>query len=311
VSDEEDDGRTDTEEQAEAIRIVPMPVPLVIEVEGGDHDPVPPPTDATATVFTGMVVGEPADTTEMAAVAIAAGDDGDQPPEGLDQDQDYEDEPSGRKELPAEPPALDPIQTDFERRWTTPRALAVVALAVVAAVGALVAAVVMPNKGDNAASADGAHQRSASASAAAAASSTTSSTTQATTTTTSTTVATTTTKAPVTIPPTVATRPPTTRPPTTTTTATPGPVIDSFSFDISPRQGGPGRCNWDKRYVTFRWNTSRATSVTLGVAGQGSGGVGLDGQTSACVSNFGATWRLTATGPGGTVSRDASVPPGF
>jgi len=174
--------------------------------------------------------------------------------------------------------------------------LALLGLVLIAALGAVVAAIVLPkDDGDKAEAGDGqpASQLSPSTSTTEAPS-----TTAATTTT----VAPTTTAAPTTVPPTA---PPTTKP-QPTTTATPPPVVDGFDVDIQ-RRG----CDRGASPATFHWQTSGATTVTLGRIGGQAQTVDHDGSFQTCVSDLGESWRLSVSGPGGTVTRDLRAAPYF
>jgi hypothetical protein len=134
------------------------------------------------------------------------------------------------------------------------------------------------------------------------------SSTTSTSTTSTTTTSTTTTTVPdpgTVVPPvTTSTPPPTTRPTTTTTAPPAGPVIDAFNVQIDAHGCGAGSSP-----AHFSWSTSRANRVTLGQVGGSQSNVALDGTSQTCVRDSGETWRLTATGPGGTTTRDLVANP--
>jgi cytoskeletal protein RodZ len=129
------------------------------------------------------------------------------------------------------------------------------------------------------------------------------------TTTTETTGSTTTTTLLAVVDPDLTTTTTTTRPTTTTTTqpttttAPPDPVINSFGANIYDSGCGRGATPAD-----ISWSTSHATSVAVGPPG-GQSGVAASGQLTDCIDDSGETWRLTASGPGGTTSQDIFVNP--
>lgn len=107
-------------------------------------------------------------------------------------------------------------------------------------------------------------------------------------------------------------RPTTTRPPSTTTTtqattttARPAPVIDSFNASVADFGCGRG-----SSLAWISWSTTNATSVSLGPVPGPQSPVSADAQASEhCVDDDGETWRLTASSPAGTVTRDISINP--
>jgi hypothetical protein len=192
------------------------------------------------------------------------------------------------------------------RRKTVLWALAGAAMAL-ALLSGVVARVVLDSSETQSAAAEpggGSSGRAETSDSSSSSSGSTSSTSSTSTSTTTTSTSTTTTTVPTTtVPPTTTptTLPPTTVPPTTAPPA--APTIDSFSVDVDDRG-----CGFGASPAHFSWSTTNANSVTLGQAGGGGSGVAADGSSGEiCVSDYGETWRLTATGPGGTVTRDVST----
>lgn len=98
----------------------------------------------------------------------------------------------------------------------------------------------------------------------------------------------------------------TTQPPgTTEQPGTPAPEILRF-VATSTNQPCPSTAQGAIE-VTFSWETSDATSATLGEDGGGAEAVPPSSTTTRCAQP-GSTWALTATGPGGTASDRTSVP---
>lgn len=108
--------------------------------------------------------------------------------------------------------------------------------------------------------------------------------------------------------------------PTTTTTTTTAPVdppttppppaepprILSFTATRTPGPGGcPGR---PRAKITLSWRTAAADTITIAGPGASSDARPTFGTATVC-SLSAATYVLTATGPGGTVTQPASVGP--
>lgn len=81
------------------------------------------------------------------------------------------------------------------------------------------------------------------------------------------------------------------------------PTINRFTAGATnPQCGSAGEVE-----ATFTWDTSDATSATLGPQGGSPAGVRPSGGVTRC-ARPGSTWTLTATGPGGTADAQATVP---
>lgn len=108
--------------------------------------------------------------------------------------------------------------------------------------------------------------------------------------------------------------PTTTRPPATPTTAAPPPTTTEPPAPDPPailsftgtRIAGPG-CATPSQRVALSWRTSGADDVRIVGPGAPSGSLPAFGTGSGCSPGPG-TYRLTATGPGGSVSRNVTVP---
>jgi RNA polymerase sigma factor (sigma-70 family) len=106
-------------------------------------------------------------------------------------------------------------------------------------------------------------------------------------------------------PPTTATPRPTTTTTTTTTTEPPPapPRIISFTATRTP---GPG-CATPSQRIALSWRTADASDVRVVGPGAPTGARPAFGTATGC-SPGAAAYTLTATGPGGSVSRTATVP---
>jgi hypothetical protein len=271
------------------------------DVDGEDGDDPPPTEEMPATIGPPPRADTPAAgmSTALVPLPVAAMEleldktqvpSGPRPPVGGDFDGDDDD---------------DYYDDDLSpRRKTVLWALAGAAM-VLALLSGVVARVVLDSSETQSAAAEpgagSSSQVETSDSSSSSSSGSTSSTSSTSTSSTTTSTSTTSTTAPTTtVPPTTTptTVPPTTAPPTTAPPA--APSIDSFSVDVDDRG-----CGFGASPAHFSWSTTNATSVTLGRSGGGGSGVAADGSSGEiCVSDSGETWRLTATGPGGTTTRD-------
>ena len=100
--------------------------------------------------------------------------------------------------------------------------------------------------------------------------------------------------------------PPTTAAPPPTTTEPPAPDPPTVLSFTATRIAGPG-CATPSQRVALSWRTSGADDVRIVGPGAPSGSLPAFGTGSGC-SPGPATYRLTATGPGGSVSRNVTVP---
>ncbi|HEX7132096.1 MAG TPA: sigma-70 family RNA polymerase sigma factor [Iamia sp.] len=107
--------------------------------------------------------------------------------------------------------------------------------------------------------------------------------------------------------------PTTTRPPanpttttTTTTTTTPPPAAPTIISFTATRVPGPG-CATPSQRVALSWRTSGADDVRVAGPGAPSGPRPEIGTAQGCSAGPG-TYVLTASGPGGSVSRTVTVP---